>query len=262
MFLNAPTLLAVLALGNGSDGRYGVDEHEQSMCKAWLDRLVDEEGNPKDDQGRTAMQHVVEEDMLAHNGSLSSILRGDDRVTMSIVVSRRVRTLDRAEPRSFTTSTASRGWRSTSSRGLGRSDGDVDPVRGSVHVQPQDGGPRQLRRVGRRLRRVAVRAASPVLREQLFRVTRPGTNACIHVQQLVATKVEHGFIGRRNFRDDTIEAVRGGRLRLEGRVRDPEEPAGDRAAAEAAFAAVHHGGRDARQLAPAVNDYVLCSSAG
>ena len=40
---------------------------------------------------------------------------------------------------------------------------------------------------------------------QLFRVTAPGCVACIHVQQLLAYKVQHGFMGRRDFRGAMID---------------------------------------------------------
>ncbi len=32
---------------------------------------------------------------------------------------------------------------------------------------------------------------------QLYRVMKPGTPACIHIQQLLAFKNQHGFMGRR-----------------------------------------------------------------
>src|SRR4051812_45735285 len=35
---------------------------------------------------------------------------------------------------------------------------------------------------------------------QLYRVTSPGCNVCIHIQQLLAYKNQHGFAGRRDFR--------------------------------------------------------------
>lgn len=41
--------------------------------------------------------------------------------------------------------------------------------------------------------------------EQLLRVTKPGCNACIHIQQLLAYKHQHGFIGRRDFRGALID---------------------------------------------------------
>lgn len=41
--------------------------------------------------------------------------------------------------------------------------------------------------------------------EQLFRVTKPGMNVCIHIQQLLAYKNQHGFIGRRDFRGAVVD---------------------------------------------------------
>jgi hypothetical protein len=41
--------------------------------------------------------------------------------------------------------------------------------------------------------------------EGMLRVLRPGCNACIHIQQLLAYKVQHGFMGRRDFRGAMIE---------------------------------------------------------
>lgn len=41
--------------------------------------------------------------------------------------------------------------------------------------------------------------------EQLYRVTAPGCNVCIHIQQLLAYKNQHGFSGRRDFRGAMID---------------------------------------------------------
>src|SRR3954471_23686782 len=40
--------------------------------------------------------------------------------------------------------------------------------------------------------------------EQMLRTTKPGCNVCIHIQQLLAFKNQHGFIGRRDFRGAMI----------------------------------------------------------
>jgi hypothetical protein len=63
-------------------------------------------------------------------------------------------------------------------------------------------------------------------------------------------------MGRRDFRGAVVDLFER-RLRVEGRGRDPEEPAGDRAAPEAALLLFITGRRNARDLAPAVNDYVM-----
>lgn len=39
-----------------------------------------------------------------------------------------------------------------------------------------------------------------------LRVTKPGRNACVHVQQVAATKVNDGYIGIKDFRGDVIRA--------------------------------------------------------
>lgn len=93
--------------------------------------------------------------------------------------------------------------------------------------------------------------------EQLFRVTRPGTNACIHVQQLVATKVEHGFIGRRDFRGDVVDIFEAAGFEWKGEFAIAKNPQAIAQRQKLHSLLFVTGGRDARQLAPAVNDYVL-----
>jgi hypothetical protein len=51
---------------------------------------------------------------------------------------------------------------------------------------------------------VDVRAAPPLLREQLS-AHKPGTNACIHIQQLVTYRIQHGYMGRRDFRGAVVD---------------------------------------------------------
>lgn len=51
-----------------------LDEHIRGECKTWLDRLVDEEGNPLDDEGRNALEWAAQMNTLQHHGSLSSIV--------------------------------------------------------------------------------------------------------------------------------------------------------------------------------------------
>jgi DNA modification methylase len=93
--------------------------------------------------------------------------------------------------------------------------------------------------------------------EQLFRVTRPGTNACVHVQQLVATKVEHGFIGRRAFKDDTRKLFEAAGFEWKAEFVIPKNPQAIAQRQKLHSLLFITGARDARQLAPAVNDYVL-----
>lgn len=93
--------------------------------------------------------------------------------------------------------------------------------------------------------------------EQLHRVTRPGTNACIHVQQLVATKVEHGFMGRRAFKDDTRRLFEAAGFEWKAEFVIPKNPQAIAQRQHLHSLLFATGERDARQLAPAVNDYVL-----
>ena len=42
--------------------------------------------------------------------------------------------------------------------------------------------------------------------DELLRVTKPGRNCCVHVQQVAATKTNDGYIGIKDFRGDVIRA--------------------------------------------------------
>lgn len=100
--------------------------------------------------------------------------------------------------------------------------------------------------------------------EQLHRVVRPGCIAAIHVQQLVATKVQHGYMGRRNFRDATIAILERDpdrpddrRFDFVGEIVIPKNPQRIAQAQKVHSLLFVTGMRNARALAPAVNDYVL-----
>lgn len=55
----------------------------------------------------------------------------------------------------------------------------------------------------------------------MLRVLKPGCNACIHIQQLLAYKVQHGFMGRRDFRGAMIEVFTvGGELAAHEQAED------------------------------------------
>lgn len=100
--------------------------------------------------------------------------------------------------------------------------------------------------------------------EQLHRVMRPGCIVAIHVQQLVATKVQHGYMGRRNFRDATIAIMERDsdrpddrRFDFVGEIVIPKNPQRIAQAQKLHSLLFVTGMRDGRKLAPAVNDYVL-----
>lgn len=94
--------------------------------------------------------------------------------------------------------------------------------------------------------------------EQLFRAHAPGTNCCIHIQQLLAYKNQHGFMGRRDFRGAMIDVFGAGGFLFIGEFVIPKDPQ-----AMAQRLSLHSlqfktgYGRNATNLAPAVNDYVL-----
>jgi DNA modification methylase len=93
--------------------------------------------------------------------------------------------------------------------------------------------------------------------EQLFRVTKPGCNVCIHIQQLLRYKNQHGYMGRRDFRGAVIDLFSAGGLEWIGEVVIPKNPQ-----VMAQRLSLHSlmfvtAKRNSRLLAPAVNDYVM-----
>lgn len=93
--------------------------------------------------------------------------------------------------------------------------------------------------------------------EQLFRVQKPGTNCCVHVQQLVTYKIQHGFMGRRDFRGAIVDLFSAGGFNWVGEVAIPKNPQVIAQRQKLHSLLFVTGKRDARQLAPAVNDYIL-----
>src|ERR1017187_7264118 len=95
-----------------------------------------------------------------------------------------------------------------------------------------------------------------VIRENL-RVTMPGRNACVHVQQITTTKATHGQMGTTDFRGDAIRAYQqaGGIYYGEATVgKDPQAQA-IRTKSHALMFATKE--RDASWLRPALADYLL-----
>jgi DNA modification methylase len=94
--------------------------------------------------------------------------------------------------------------------------------------------------------------------DQLLRVHAPGTNCCVHIQQLLAYKNQHGFMGRRDFRGAVINGFRAGGFNFTGEAVIPKDPQ-----AMAQRLSLHSlqfktgYARSSTNWAPAVNDYVL-----
>lgn len=59
---------------------------------------------------------------------------------------------------------------------------------------------------------------------QLYRVHASGTNVCIHIQQLLAYKNQHGFAGRRDFRGAVIDIFRAAGFTFHGEAAIPKCP--------------------------------------
>jgi DNA modification methylase len=93
--------------------------------------------------------------------------------------------------------------------------------------------------------------------EQLFAVTRPGTNACIHIQQLLTYRIQHGYMGRRDFRGAVIDIFEAAGFEWKGEFVISKNPQAIAQRQKLHSLLFITGKRDARQLAPAVNDYVL-----
>jgi hypothetical protein len=120
--------------------------------------------------------------------------------------------------------------------------------------------------------------------KQLYDCMMPGRNVCIHIQQLLTTIVQHGAMGRRDFRGAVIQMAKAAGFQWPGELvfpagqmdtedfldamlriyqavpefvipKDPQAIAQRHNLHSLQFMTGY--GRDACKLAPAVNDYVL-----
>ena len=93
---------------------------------------------------------------------------------------------------------------------------------------------------------------------QMLRVLAPGCNACIHIQQLLAYKNQHGFMGRRDFRGAMIDVFGAAGFEWKGEFVIPKNP--QRLANRLNLHSLQFKtgyARSSTNLAPAPNDYVL-----
>jgi SAM-dependent methyltransferase len=93
--------------------------------------------------------------------------------------------------------------------------------------------------------------------EQLFRVMAPGSVTCVHIQQLVTTKVPHGIMGRRDLRAATVDLFCAGGFDWTGEFVVPKNPQAMAQRMKLHSLLFATGKVDARRLAPAMNDYVM-----
>lgn len=91
----------------------------------------------------------------------------------------------------------------------------------------------------------------------MLRVLAPGCNAAIHIQQLLAYKVQHGFIGRRDFRGAMVDVFSAGGFEFKGEFVIPKNPQAMAQRLNLHSLMFATGKRNGCLLAPAVNDYVL-----
>lgn len=92
---------------------------------------------------------------------------------------------------------------------------------------------------------------------QLLRVTAPGCNVCVHIQQLLAYKNQHGFIGRRDFRGAVIDLFSAGGFHFAGEFVINKNPQAMAQRLNLHSLMFVTGKRNSSMLAPAPNDYVL-----
>jgi DNA modification methylase len=93
--------------------------------------------------------------------------------------------------------------------------------------------------------------------EALIEATRPGTNVCIHIQQLVSYRIQHGYMGRRDFRGAVVDVFEAAGFEWRGEVAIPKNPQVIAQRQNLNSLMFVTGRRNSRDLAPAVNDYVL-----
>lgn len=93
--------------------------------------------------------------------------------------------------------------------------------------------------------------------EQVLRVTAPGCILAIHIQQLLTTKVQHGHMGRRDFRGAVVDVIAAAGFVWTGEICIPKNPQAMAQRQKLHSLLFVTGMRDGRKLAPAVNDYIL-----
>lgn len=92
---------------------------------------------------------------------------------------------------------------------------------------------------------------------ELLRVTAPGCNVCIHIQQLLAYKNQHGFIGRRDFNGAMRHVFSAGGFNFTGEFVINKNPQAMAQRLNLHSLMFVTGKRNSAMLAPAPNDYVL-----
>ena len=95
-----------------------------------------------------------------------------------------------------------------------------------------------------------------IIREQL-RVTKPGRNACIHVQQVTTKKAVDGYIGLTDFRGEVIRAFQDAGWIFYGEVTIWKNPQAQSIRTKAHALTFQSKNRDSAGIRPALADYLL-----
>lgn len=95
-----------------------------------------------------------------------------------------------------------------------------------------------------------------IIREQL-RVTKPGRNACVHVQQVATKKAVEGFIGLTDFRGEVIRAFQAAGWIFYGEVTIWKNPQAQSIRTKAHALTFQSKNRDSAGSRPALADYLL-----
>lgn len=95
-----------------------------------------------------------------------------------------------------------------------------------------------------------------IIRENL-RITRPGRECCVHVQQLTTTKATHGYVGLTDFRGDVIRAYEANGWRFYGEVTVNKDPQAQAIRTKAHALTFQTKNRDSSGTRPALADYLL-----
>lgn len=95
-----------------------------------------------------------------------------------------------------------------------------------------------------------------IIRENL-RVTMPGRNACVHVQQITTTKATHGQMGTTDFRGDVIRAYQQAGWIYYGEATVNKDPQAQAIRTKSHALMFVTKDRDSAALRPALADYLL-----
>ena len=93
--------------------------------------------------------------------------------------------------------------------------------------------------------------------ENLFRIHKPGSNCCIHIQQLLSYANQHGYIGRRDFNGAVRDWFQLGGFKFFGEFVISKNPQAIAQRLKLHSLQFKTGKSNAANLAPVFNDYVL-----